>query len=164
MGIIALLVFAIVTAADVFLFNQDLKDRYKHWYKPWLLTIFFLLALIPATKLIDWLKLIIHWDIVYLEVLFCAVIGAIWLLIKFLLKKFAVDDKIMNRLEGGKEGASEANDKESGNHLFWPYYMVPPGNIFLKAMIGCQTKFSADNFRPFEFIFLYRLYHIQHII
>ncbi|MCX6265801.1 MAG: hypothetical protein NTW16_00375 [Bacteroidetes bacterium] len=133
MEIFTLVAFTFAAVAIRFLFNLGLSERYKHWYRPWLLLVLLLVASVFVSKAITLIRSIIGWDPLFLEIIYACFIALTWLLIKFILKVSHADEAFIKLLKNINSDRYEEKSKGSSNYLLWPYYMLPPEQVLLKA-------------------------------
>lgn len=136
MELISLIIFIVIAAASFFLFNGELSLRYKHWYRPLLLTMLIILSLTFISKIIDLLVSLIAWEPLFLEIIFASIVGILWILIKFLLRKFKIDDVFLDLLKKINKDSYDEKLKGESDYLLWPYYINPPTQILRKAGSG----------------------------
>lgn len=141
---IILAVFIGISIAVYFLFNRKPNERYMHWYRPWLLFVFILFALVFLTKAILFISSFILWDPFYLEIIYSCFIALLWIIIKFIIKKFGIDEVCLKLLYKLNSDRYAEKEKGGSNYLAWPYYNLPDGEILLKAGTGV-----------FRFLFLF---------
>ena len=136
MEIFTLVAFTLVAVAIRFLFNLKLSERHKHWYRPWLLLLTVLVLSGFVSKAITVLYSIIGWDPLFLEIIYACLIALIWLLIKLILKLTNADETFFNLLKKINSDHYDEKSKGSSNFLLWPYYLLPPEQVLLKAGTG----------------------------
>jgi hypothetical protein len=121
---IALLtILFILNVISFFLFNEDKSLRYRNWYRPWLLLLISLVSLAFFPKIESVLLTYIPMLSYGLELIFCGLIVIGWIFIKFLLRKFEVNDLMESFLKEHNQNQVSKKIRGFANYLVWPYFI-----------------------------------------
>lgn len=131
-------------------FNGSKNLRYRNWYRPWLLTILTLIALIFKEDVYAEISSVFSFTNYELEIIFCTLFSIAWLLIKLVLIIFKIDDKAEAILKKHNTNKLTKQRRGFANYLAWPYYIEgfsifkrPGFRLYKYLLLGIESFIIA---------------------